>query len=122
MPLNEQQEYLNQIALINKKLVHLKETLKIEDEEKKLLDKIKFHQDNSSHEAELLARKNEETDARNLQLQEEEGGRRAIINKMVKETGGNLTPIKDALIHFEGKVINILHKLRRSPDLDNLKF
>ena len=103
MGLPEQQEYMNQISLIKKKLLHLEETLKIENEESQLMDKIYFHRANSAKEAALQVAHNKENAARDVELEEEESQRHRVIDKMVK--GDSLSPIKDALIHFEGNIL-----------------
>lgn len=102
LPLPEHQEYVDQMSLLQKKLVHLEETLKIEEQEGLLKEKINFHQSNSVKEAQLIARKKIENAANQKQLQEEESARRAIIQNMVNETDKTLSPIKDVLVHFEG--------------------
>ena len=78
--------------------------MKIEDEEKLLKQKMAFHHANSVKEKELWARKKQEQQASQMELQEEEGARRCIMKNMMNETENNLSPIKDVLIHFEGKV------------------
>lgn len=103
LTLPEQQEYVNQVALLHKKLIHLEETLKIEAEEGKLQKKMEFHHVNSIKQADLLSRKKEEQKAQQVQLQEEEGTRHCIIEEMVKNTDDSLAPIKNVLVHFEGK-------------------
>ena len=103
MSLPEQQEYVTQMSLLNKKLVHLEETLKIEEEGKLLKKKIEFHQANSAKEAQLAARKKDEQNAQLRQIEEEEGTRRSVMNRMVMQTDNSLSPIKDVLLHFEGR-------------------
>lgn len=102
MPLPEHQEYLNQITLLNKKLLHLEETLKLEEEEGQLKQKIDFHQANSLKEAEIAARKEEETSLLQKELQEEEAGRHAVFTTMENSKDDSLSPIKDVLVHLEG--------------------
>ena len=80
----------------------MEETLKIEEEEAKLQQKIDFHQSHSSQEAEILSRKQDELNEEQKQLLLEEGERRAKVKKMVKQTDGSLSPIKDVLVNFEG--------------------
>ena len=104
MSLPEQQEYISQITLLQKKLVHLEETLKLDEQGKLLKKKIEFHKENSAKEAKLLERKKEEHIAQQRQLQEEEGTRRSIMNCMVNQTDNSLSPIKDVLVHFEGNI------------------
>lgn len=93
---------MNQITLLKKKLVHLEETLKLEEEESQLKDKIDFHQANALKEAELAARKEEENASLQKQLQEEEQDRHCVITNMVNRADDSLSPIKDSLVHFEG--------------------
>ena len=102
MALPEQQEYFTQLSLLQKKLVHLVETLKIDEEGRLFKKKIEFHKENSAKEALLLERKKEEYNIQMRQLQEEEGTRRCVMNNMSKATDNSLTPIKDVLVHFEG--------------------
>ena len=93
---------MNQISLIHKKIVHLEETLKLEEEEDRLNQKLDFHHSNSSKEADLLARKEDENTAEQQELLLEEGARRVIVSKMIKEGDGSLSQIKEVLVHFEG--------------------
>lgn len=88
--------------------MHLEETLKIEEEEDQLNKNIEFHRANSVKEAELLARKKEEHNAEQRQLQEEEGARRSLVNHMVKQTDNSLSPMKDVLVNLEGKKLIFL--------------
>lgn len=46
MPLPEQQEYIYQISIIEKKILHLEETQKLEEKETQLMKNIQFHKDN----------------------------------------------------------------------------
>ena len=88
--MHEQQEYFNQISLMHKKVKHLEETLKIEEEESQLVEKINFHRENSVREAELAARKREEDTSQELQLREEEANRNIIITNMVRDPDNSL--------------------------------
>ena len=80
----------------------MEETLKLEDEENLLNQKIEFHQNHSSEQAAMLAKKHEEHVAEQQELLLEEGERRAKVNKMVKQSDGSLGPIKDVLVNLEG--------------------
>ena len=93
---------MNQISLIHKKLVHLEETLKLEEEENLLNQKIEFHQTHSNEQAALLAKKQEERTAEQQELLLEEGARRALVNKVVKQSDATLSPVKDVLVNLEG--------------------
>lgn len=46
MSLPEQQEYIDQISVIEKKLIHLEETQKLEEREAQLTRNIQFHKEN----------------------------------------------------------------------------
>lgn len=93
---------MNQITLLNRKLIHLEETVKLEDEEGQLKEKINFHQANSLKEAALAARKAEENSLLQDELNEEEAGRNAVLTNMVNNKDDSLSAIKDVLVHFEG--------------------
>lgn len=88
--------------MIHKKIIHLEETLKLEEQEEKLNQKIEFHQTHSVQEAELLSKKQEENAAEQQELLIEEGERRTIVKKMMKQSDGSLSPIKDFLANLEG--------------------
>lgn len=87
----------------------MEETLKLEEEEDRLKQKIEFHQTHSAEEAELLARKKEENSAEQQELLLEEGARHTIVKKMVRQSDGSLAPIKEVLVNFEGKYIFFLN-------------
>lgn len=106
MELPEQQEYINQISLIQSRIIHLEESMKIEDQEKRLEEKIKFHKENSAKDAALRARKEEENASQKLQLEKEEEARHDIVDEMVKSNGNNISKMKDVLVHFEG-ILNL---------------
>ena len=111
MSLPQQQEYINQISLLHKKIMHLEETLKIEEEENQLQNKIEFHHANSVKEADIIVRKKAEHNTQQRQLLEEEGARRCIVKKMVNSTSSSLAPITDVLVHFEGTSFWVTHSL-----------
>lgn len=102
MPLDEQQEIVAQISLLNKKLVHLEETLKIEEKEAQMQKNIEFHQKKNAEEAKLKARKEQERLAQEVQLEKEEAETRKVVQKM-SDCDRSLTPITKCLAHFEGK-------------------
>lgn len=61
LSLPEQQEYIDQITLIEKKLLHLEETQKLEEREAQLMKNIQFHRDqyitHQDNSEEMLMRK-----------------------------------------------------------------
>lgn len=93
---------MNQISLIHKKILHLEETLKLEDMEGQLKQKIDFHHRQSIQEAEIVARKKDENAAAQQQLLLEEGERRTAIKKMMNQSDSSLAPVKEVLVNLEG--------------------
>ena len=85
-------------------MVHLEETLKIEENESRLLKNMKVHKSNSATEEKLIARKEQEVAAQEVQLQQEEGKTRSLVKDMVDATDKSLTPITKVLSHFEGMI------------------
>lgn len=102
MGLAEQQDCIDQVSLLHTKLNHLEETLKIEEQEKKLRDKLESHRADSAKEAEVLARKEQENASEEIKLQEEEGLRKKLVKKMVAESGSDLAPVTKVLLNLEG--------------------
>ena len=98
----EQQDCVDQISLLQSKLLHLEETIKLEEQEGKLKEKMEIHQKKRKDEAELIERKEKERAADEIRLQEEEGVTRKIVKKMVSESSPSLSPITKYLAHFEG--------------------
>lgn len=83
--------------------MHLEETLKIEEEEGKLREKVEFHKEKALEEARLIARKQQEKAEEELQLQREEGARKKVVKKMIFDSDNSLAPITNVLVNFEGK-------------------
>ena len=102
MTLSEQQEYVNQISLFHSKLVHLEETLKIEEKEAQLQMKLDFHKKNSIEEANLLAKKQQEQAKQEMELQKEEGHRKSVMQKMLNVSDETMAPIQNFLVNLEG--------------------
>ena len=102
MPLSEQQEYVNQISLFHSKLVHLEETLKIEETEAQLKKKLEFHKQNSIREANLLAKNQQEHAEQQIELEKEEGHRKAVMQKMLTINDEKFAPIQNFLVNLEG--------------------
>ena len=88
-------------------MVHLEETLKLEEQEEQLSKKIEFHQAHTIKEAEVVHRKEEENAAEMQELILEEGARRTIVKNMLKQSDDSLNPIKDVLVNLEGSLIMI---------------
>ena len=105
MPLPEEQQYIKQIAILQKKINHFEEAMKLEEEEKKITEKIDFHKANFSKEAELEAKKDEENAFEQFKLRQEEEERHEIIQKMVHGNDDSLSSIKEVLVHFEGSYL-----------------
>lgn len=101
--LAEQQDYVDQISLLQSKLNHLEEALKFEEQEKLMLDKLNSHKAIAAKEAELLAKKKHEKATEEIQLQQEEGARRKLVKKMMTDTDKNLLPITNFLGSLDGK-------------------
>ena len=83
-------------------MLHLEQTLKIEEEEMKLKEKLDFHKSNAAEEAKLKAKKSQEMAAEQVLLEQEEGERRILVKKMTNNSNSDLSPIKNVLQNFEG--------------------
>lgn len=62
-----------------------------------------FHKQNSLTESKLLERKKQEEAADNMRIEKEELARKNVVKKMVLHSDSSLSPITNALSHFEGK-------------------
>lgn len=102
MPLPEQQEYIGQVSLLHSKLAHLEETMKIEEKECRLKEKIAFLKSNSIREAKLKAKKDQENAQNEIRLQQEEQSRHDLVIEMVEKSDNSLSPITKVLVNFEG--------------------
>ena len=142
MSLPEQQEYVNQVSLLNSKILHLEETLRIEEKEVELMENIKFHRENS------IKQKNENAaDAAAAAAAAADGdasGADGVYDQDISPQGTGdkeNSPLKDIVVRFEGSSINFptnsftilelqnpsydvseRHKIRRSPDHEALKL
>lgn len=65
-----------------------------------MTDRMYSYNKQSIKEAETVARKEQENAKEELQLQQEEAGRRKLVKKMMNET--DVKPITDVLQHMEG--------------------
>ena len=103
MPNSEQQEYINQMSLFHSKLVHLEETLKLEDKEAQFRKKLDFQKQKSKEGAILLAKKQQEHANQEVELLKEEGHRKSIMQKMLTVKDDKLAPMQNFLVNLEGK-------------------
>lgn len=97
----EQQDCFDQISLLQSKLIHLEQTMKLEEEENKLKDKMEMNRIYAVQEAELAAKKAEEMAKEDHILQEEEGVTRKLVKKMV-DSNGSQSSVTNVLVRFEG--------------------
>lgn len=93
---------MEQISILQTKILHLQETLKLEEQESKIYEKLEIQKQNSIREAELVARKEQERAKEQVQLEVEESATNKIVKKMVTDSEKNLSPITNAISHFEG--------------------
>ena len=102
---DRQQKYLDQIALVHRKIAHLEETLKIEEKEKEMENMRLAEEAQEKKEAELRAKKKEEDLALEISIQREENERRNLVQKMVVESDKSFGAITKVLVNFEGNII-----------------
>lgn len=81
---------------------HLEETLKIEEKEKHMNDKLTSHKVNAAKEADLLSTKEKEKVTEQIHLQEEEGARKKLLKKMISDSNNSLSPITNVVVNLEG--------------------
>lgn len=105
----EQQDYVDQISLLQSKLNHLEEALKIEEKEKEMSERLSTHKLNAAKEAELLSRKQKEKLQEEMQLQEEEGKRKKLMKNFTNDSDSS--PTTKFLANLEGNLHNLLFQL-----------
>lgn len=105
LPLQVQQEYLNQITLLYQKINHLEGALQIEESQTRFNENMSFHMKQARDEAKLMKRKQDEELAETLEMEKDEQKTHNLISKMVINTDDSLSPITVVLGNFEGTYI-----------------